>query len=1844
MTTEDRIVHAHARGRRTDLGVRSDHRRASIGRRLRPQSVVAIAVSLCAATLPLVLGALSAPARAETQGNITTIAGNGTAGYSGDGGPATAAQLDAPEGVAADSAGNVYIADWLTDTVRKVATDGIITTVAGTGVGGYSGDGGPATAAKLLQPLDVVVDPAGNLYISDQGNNCIRKVTASTGVITRFAGACGTSGFDGDGGPATAAHLNYPYGLAIDGGGNVYFSDHANYRIRKVATNGTITTVVGNGIPGNTGDGGSATSASINQVRGVGVIASGELLVADTGNHRVRKVAGGIITNFAGTGVAGFSGDGGQATAARLDGPLFVRAAPDGAVFVTDSSNNRVRRVGADGVITTITGTGVAGFSGDGGPATLAKLNYPRGLALDNSGNLFIGDTLGNHRVREVFGAAAAAPLTGGDVTPAEVRGGHSPSEPNCVCAVRDVTQYPVSTMNGNFWHTFPDLTVPGRGPALDLSHTYNSAAASTDGPLGFGWTHSYNISLTVDAGSVTVNEEGGSQVVFTQSGSNYTAPPRVAATLVHNGDGTWTLTRRARSIYVFDSTGRLTAQKDLNGHTTAVTYPSASSMVATDPASRTLTFTYTGTRVTSVSDSSTPARTVVFAYNDGAGNLTDVTDVGGGNWHFTYDAAHRMLTMRDPRLGVVTNHYDGSGRVDWQSDPLGRTTSFDYTSVLSSTKVTDPKGNVTLDTYQHGVLTSQTKGYGSPQAAIWAFTYDPDTLGLVAVRDPNGHVTTATYDGRGNKLTQKDPLNRTTTWTYNALNQPLTVTDPLNVTTTMTYDAAGNLLTRSRPLTGTAQTQQTTYTYGDPGHPGDVTSTTDPNGNAWAFGHDGFGNLTSTQAPATPENPAGNKTTYGYDTAKGWRTSMVSPKGNVTGANPADFTTTYEHDAFGHVTKVKDPLWNAATPTQHQHVYRFDPNGNLDSETDGNNNTTTYTYNAANELTVTTRPDGTTLSTTYDKAGNVVVQKDGAGFATTYGYDALNRRTGTAAYQGAVRTDDPVAWWRQGEPSGTTMTDASGNGRNGTYNTAGVTYGIAGAVPADADTAVSFNGTTGYASVPDNNVFSPQVGTSGAISVEAWVKLTSLPPAGGEDRAAIVTKSANSNYEYGLYAYSDGRVGFQLWRSAGTTHSLAVGGSIPLNQWVHVAGTYKNGVATKAYLNGTEVGSSTTFSGSTTNGTGSVSIGRRHNGQYLPGSVDEPAIYNVALTPDRVTKHFHGGRGTSYAYDGAGNRTSLADPAGQTTTFGYDAADQLKTVTYSDGTTPNVTNVGYDAAGRRTAMTDGTGTSTWTWDSLDRLTSSTNGAGATVGYGYDLEEHVTSLTYPGGVSVTRHFDAAGRMDWVEDWAGNRTTFAYDADSNPVTRTLPAATNVVDSFTFDNADRLTAVNVNRLLVPLASFTYGRDGNDQLSSVASTGVPLDNHSYTYTSLNQLKNVDVNQYGYDAADNLTQLTSGGRQGFDRLNRICWSTTTPPTGTPTCRVPPSGATTYDYDSRGNRTSVTTSGGSTTAMAWDQSNLLKTYGTTAAYVSNGDGLRASKTVSGATTAFTYDLSGSLPSLLQETTGATTTRYIYGPDDKVIESVSGTTTTYHHQDQLGSTRVLTDSTGTVTGTFTYDSYGQQTGSTGTASTPFGWAGEYRDVESGLIYLRARYYDPATAQFLSVDPLYAETGSRYGYVDANPLNAVDPFGLYSYSYSYNIGDYGPYGARGVMSAMQADPSAFFPFPIEGARGETRLQRGHTYDLRPLPGPHVDTVRVTAMTVTSFTFRTLPGHAEGYPATIRFSTRVDKHGDTIFTVCARGPDGNLGRILNPVRRGLARRFWGNMAKNIEDYGFWASGVA
>jgi len=321
---------------------------------------------------------------------ITTIAGSATATSLGDGGPATEARLSHPEQLAVDAKGNVYIADTRNARVRKVGPDGTIATIAGSGRLGPLGDGGPAGAAGLY-PSGVAVDGKGNVYITDNAHERVRKV-APDGTITTIAGTGRVGPVKGDGGPAASATLWNPHSLAIDGHGNLFIAGTSNQRVRKVSRDGTITTIAGTGRQGFSGDGGPATSARLHDPYGVAVDGHGNVYIADRDNHRVRKVSpGGRITTIAGTGEGGYSGDGGPATAAQLHYPRGVAVDRHGNLYIADSQNFRVRMV-SGGTITTVAGTGTSGSSGNGGPPTSAELVYPTGVAVDGRGDLYISD------------------------------------------------------------------------------------------------------------------------------------------------------------------------------------------------------------------------------------------------------------------------------------------------------------------------------------------------------------------------------------------------------------------------------------------------------------------------------------------------------------------------------------------------------------------------------------------------------------------------------------------------------------------------------------------------------------------------------------------------------------------------------------------------------------------------------------------------------------------------------------------------------------------------------------------------------------------------------------------------------------------------------------------------------------------------------------------------------------------------------------------------------------------------------------------------------------------------------------------------------------------------------------------------------------------------------------------------------------------------------------------------------------------------------------------------------------------------------------------------------------
>lgn len=353
-------------------------------RRLTSRIGSGAAVALTVLLVPSLAGAYEQVASTPGQTGgavISTVAGTGEPGRSGDGGPATQARIGHPRGLAIRADGSFLVTQPFDNAVRLVRSNGTVSTVAGTGVGGFSGDGGAATSATLDFVHGVATLPDGSFVLADMFNNRVRRVDAR-GIITTTAGT-GVAGYGGDGGAATAALVNLPRGIAALPTGEILLPDSSNHRVRRIGLDGRITTVAGTGVPGSTGDGGSATAATLDVPFGVAPLPDGGFLVVERRGNRVRRVSpAGTIRTVAGTGAAGYSGDGGPAAAAMLNSPHAVVALPDGGFLVADTLNHRVRRVDPAGMITTLVGTGVAGFGGDGGPAGSALLDQPKALAL----------------------------------------------------------------------------------------------------------------------------------------------------------------------------------------------------------------------------------------------------------------------------------------------------------------------------------------------------------------------------------------------------------------------------------------------------------------------------------------------------------------------------------------------------------------------------------------------------------------------------------------------------------------------------------------------------------------------------------------------------------------------------------------------------------------------------------------------------------------------------------------------------------------------------------------------------------------------------------------------------------------------------------------------------------------------------------------------------------------------------------------------------------------------------------------------------------------------------------------------------------------------------------------------------------------------------------------------------------------------------------------------------------------------------------------------------------------------------------------------------------------------
>ena len=871
--------------------------------------------------------------------NIITIAGTGTSGYSGDGGPATEAFLSRPNDVAVDASGNIYIADKDNYRIRKVDISGIITTVAGNGTSGYSGDGGPATEAQLASPTDVAVDASDNIYITDYYNHCIRKVDQN-GIITTVAGN-GTSGYSGDGGPATEAQLWYPSSTTVDASGSLYISDNANYRIRKVDQSGTITTVAGNGTYGYSGDGGPAIEARLTPVSVV-IDASGNLYIADSTKKRIRKVdTSGIITTVAGNGTSGYSGDGGPATEAQFSRPVSVTVDASGNLYIADYYNQRIRKVDTSGIINTVAGNGTPGYSGDGGPATEAQLSLPASMAVGKSGDLYIADSK-NYCIRKVESPTPifAGYITEGDIVFGEGGGlGHimfgSGRHKTTIDLDTGVTLFEFGYNEENnllsITDRFENQTLIERD-----ANGVPIAIISPDGLSTF---------LTIDANNhlTGITYPDGSYYTF-----EYTTDGLMTAKIEPEGN---------RFDHVFDSTGRLTdATNEEGGHWQYSRTAYANGDILTEMTTgegnlkRYLDHTYSTGAFTSTITVPSGAQTL---FSQSADGLTVNKSLPCGmELEFGYDTdpEYKFKYVKEMRESTPS----ALEKIMLREKTYQDTNLDEIPDLITETVTFNGKSTV----FENNTLQSQ-KTITSPEGRPVTTFYDPTTLLNNSITVPGLFETSYGYDVSG-RLTSINTGTRQTSFTYNSQGFLESITDPENYTTTYDYDAVGRMTVINR-----ADGSSLGFTYDQNGN---MTVLTNPSAIDHGFGYNKVNLNSSYQTPLSGSYsyvydkdkklvqkslPSGNRINNIYDTTL--LTQIQTPEGNI------DFT-------YLCGTKVESITKGTESIT-------YEYNGSLiTSENLGGtlNQTLGYSYNNDFNLIGFTYA-GDTVNYTYDNDGLLI-------------------------------------------------------------------------------------------------------------------------------------------------------------------------------------------------------------------------------------------------------------------------------------------------------------------------------------------------------------------------------------------------------------------------------------------------------------------------------------------------------------------------------------------------------------------------------------------------------------------------------------------------------------------------------------------------------------------------------------------------------------------------------------------------------------------------------------------------------------------------------------------------------
>jgi RHS repeat-associated protein len=1433
---------------------------------------------------------------------------------------------------------------------------------------------------------------------------------------------------------------------------------------------------------------------------------------------------------------------------------LFVDDSPDNRMLIFDLSQPITNGEDAVGVI------GQTNFDAGGDDGSCAEIHAIASQttlcgpssgddAYDTASNTLYSSDSGYRRVL-LFNV----PLGIEKLKPETTYAGYDPAVPgamNCKQLCGD----PVNPATGDFSETTTDASVGTFGPALAFTRTYDSsmaqaeAASSSPGQLGYGWTDNWDASLTLqDDGSITVNQSDGAQVTFyppvdgscpspyvgSGASGTYCAPADVTASLSYDSSSaTYTFITHPYQRYTFNSTGQLTGLSEPGGAATTVAYNTPAPGVGACPATanscekitsasgRALVIGLNSSNeITTVTDPHgvSLGRSWTYTYCSppsstcSSGDLIKVTNLRGKSTTFTYDEGnsdssltHDLLKVTRPNGqsggpdagDALFNTYNASGEVTSQTDPAGNATELDYSNLDSDsgdgyTIETDPDGNETQYVFDGSVLISLVNGYGASSPATESFQPDPNTLLNSASFDPNGNTTAESYDADGNAITTTNPLGDTASAAYNnydeavctttalaaagcpSLSPPAaisgggTITPPSSAppayATYNEYDTAGNLIWTTTgdygPGDDTAAQSRTSYdvytgesvTLGSTNHSCATTPPAsslpclaiDPNGVVTKLGYaSGTGDLTSTSTPDGNSGGEVAKTTYTYNN-EGQTTSVVAPKGNLSGATPADFKTTY--------TYTNDELLMTMTVgrttgsvTARTTSYCYDPDGNRTAVVAPNGNTsgtaacsmstyrvtatpqanyqTIYQYDADDQLTLVTDPDSQKTLTCYDGDGNLTETVPATGVAAN-SLTAASCPTSYPSGYGDRLASDATTYSYDALGNRSTVTTPAPAGQSG-HETSTYSYDPAGQLmsvstpPASDDTGAPDQVTEyNYDDAGETTSVTTASGTSAAATTTycydpAGEKTATVPPDGEGTCSSSPPYQTSSSYQTGYEYDSLGEL---------------VSKSTP----------------------------STSF-------------------------VTDPT--------------------STSGYDPAGNRVNSESPGGVTTSYTYTPRNQLATVSYSDST-PSVAYT-YDANGNRTSMVDGTGTSSYSYDPFDQLTSYENGAGKTVQYGYDPDGNTTAITYPLGSpswassdTVSYGYDNADELNSIGDLNGHSISIGNTADRKPSSISFASTGDTIDT-TYDATGSPADIKLKAGTSTLQEFSYSGAPAGTIGSETDTpSSSLSPASYTYDAQSRVTQMTPGAgsaltYSFDPSGNLTTLPTGATASYDEASELTSSSL-------------SGITTsYTYSEDGERTLETVGGSTTMSATYNGAQELTSYANGAADMTaasyDGDGLRQSATSTpsgGASTTqhFTWDVSGSLPRLLMDSTNA----YIYGPSHTPIEQVnlSSGAVQYLVADSLGSVRGIVTSTGTLTATTTYDAWGNPETTSGlTSYTSFGYGGYFTDP-TGLTYNIARYYDPTSGQFLTVDPMVDMTDQPYAYVAGDPVNLLDPSGLH----------------------------------------------------------------------------------------------------------------------------------------------------